>query len=56
MESLFHEIDILTWFLNLIFEIDFLTWFFNLIFCVFQTWFLQATQAVKVKFEKDKKS
>ena len=31
-------------------------WFLNLFFCRFQTWFLQATQAVKIKFELDKKS
>ena len=30
------------WFLNLIFEFD---------FCLFWTWFLQATQAVKIMFE-----
>jgi hypothetical protein len=28
----------------------------NLIFCLFRTGFLQATQAVKIKFEIDKKS
>ena len=28
----------------------------NLIFCLFWTWILQATQAVKVKFEIEKKS
>ena len=43
--------------LQLIFEISSLqTWFFNLIFCLFQTGFLQAAQAVKIKFEIDKKS
>ena len=26
-------------------------WFLNSIFCLFQTWFLQATQTVKIKFE-----
>ena len=36
--------------------LDFLTWFFNLIFCLFLTEFLQATQAVKIKFEIDKRS
>ena len=35
------------WFLNLIFYLD---------FCLFRAWFLQATQAVKIKFETDKKS
>ena len=42
-------------FLNLIFELDFWTRFLNLIFCLFRTWFLQATQAVKIKFEIDKR-
>ena len=43
--------------LNLIFEISNLpTWYLNLMFCLFQTGFLQATQAVKVNFEIDKKS
>ena len=34
--------------------IDLWTWFLNLIFCLFWTWFMQATQAVKIKFEIDK--
>ena len=43
--------------LHLIFEISSLqTWFLNLIFCLFWTGFLKATQAVKIKFEIDKKS
>ena len=38
-----------------IFEISSLqTWFFNLIFCLLRTGFLQATQAVKIKFAIDK--
>ena len=42
-------------YLHLIFEISSSwNWFLNLIFCLFQTGFLQATQAVKIKFEKDK--
>ena len=32
------------------------TWFLNLILCLFQTEIFQATQAVKIKFEIDKKS
>ena len=43
--------------LHLIFEISSSrNWFLNLIFCLFQTGFLQAKQAVKIKFELDKKS
>ena len=40
--------------LHLIYEISSL--FLNFIFCLFQTGFLQATQAVEIKFEIDKKS
>ena len=36
---------------SLFHEIDFWTWFLNMIFCLFGTWFLMATQAVKIKFE-----
>ena len=44
-------------YLHLIFEISSSrNWFLNLIFCLFQTGVLQATQAVKIKFEIDKKS
>ena len=43
--------------LHFIFEISSLrNLFLNLIFCLFRTGFLQATQAVKIKFEIDKKS
>ena len=45
-------------YLHMIFEkssLKTLGWM-NLIFCLFQTWILQATQAVKVKFKLDKKS
>ena len=50
-----YSLLIYTWFLkSLVYKFDFLTGFFNWIFC--PTGFLQATQAVKIKFEIDKKS
>ena len=51
-------LSICTWFLKFLvneidFELDFWNWFFVYLF---RTGFLQATQAVKIKFEIDKKS
>ena len=51
--SSFYETSICTWFL----EISILrNWFLNLILSLFGTWFLQTTEAVKIKFEIDQKS
>ena len=49
-------LSVLDFLKSLFHEIDFRTWFLNMIFFLFWTSFLQATQAVKIKFEIDKKS
>ena len=43
-------LSICTWFFKISISWN---WFLNLILCLFWTWFLQATQAVKINFEID---
>ena len=50
-------LSICTWFLKSVFhEIDLWTWLLSMIFCLFQTWFLLPVYPAKIKFKIYKKS